>query len=56
MPKRFDTEGTPFLFTPHSEGELPVFVCIGSDDALHVGIFTYKPFGELIAFFIVVGA
>ena len=22
MPKRFDTEGTPFLFTPHSEGEL----------------------------------
>ena len=22
MPKRFDTEGTPFLFAPHSEGEL----------------------------------
>ena len=22
MPKRFDSEGTPFLFTPHSEGEL----------------------------------
>ncbi len=22
MPNRFDTEGTPFLFSPHSEGEL----------------------------------
>lgn len=22
MPKKFDTEGTPFLFLPHSEGEL----------------------------------
>ncbi|MBP1535536.1 MAG: hypothetical protein IK999_15630 [Ruminococcus sp.] len=22
MPRKFDTEGTPFLFAPHSEGEL----------------------------------
>ena len=22
MPRNFDTEGTPFLFAPHSEGEL----------------------------------
>lgn len=34
MPKRFDTEGTPFLFAPHSEGELDEYFSVDHEKSV----------------------
>ena len=45
-----------YLFWDTTKHIIPVFICIGSDNTLHVGILLLQTLGKIIACGIIVGA